>query len=456
MAAAKLWGGFGERLRADGTPKPPSVATFPPQNAKRDGVLFRDEGISLDVRLKPPPPGASRGGGSPPIVPCSRGALGRAPCPLPPARGAGLGSPRPGPSNLLRAAGAAPSPPAPSGLPFGPPGGAVALRTAARGVARRGGRGAPIGGRAAGAWRAAAGAGGGVAALHTRGGDVTRAGGPVPRLRSARPGPARLPPAAHALPPAAADACGAARGARGGRGCAAGAAGPGRRWLRIWWCCSAWPPPRPPWKVRRGTSGRGREAASGWSGGGGGGRAAGRSPRSRGSRGGAPRRARCVAVRGGGAARAVLRGCRGAVPFPAPPVEHRGCAPRLPRPQLFVSRAANVGPSRSVARRPGRVAPCPVSSATPGRCSRLVPLRVGAAQPAALRVPPGPGATALGARRGSAGRAARISTTGSAEGSALRESPRVRLLLHPPVASLAERAGGWRSFACPSGWQRVW
>lgn len=345
MAAAKLWGGFGERLRADGTPKPPSVATFPPQNAKRDGVLFRDEGISLDVRLKPPPPGASRGGGSPPIVPCSRGALGRAPCPLPPARGAGLGSPRPGPSNLLRAAGAAPSPPAPSGLPFGPPGGAVALRTAARGVARRGGRGAPIGGRAAGAWRAAAGAGGGVAALHTRGGDVTRAGGPVPRLRSARPGPARLPPAAHALPPAAADACGAARGARGGRGCAAGAAGPGRRWLRIWWCCSAWPPPRLPWKVRRGTSGRGREAASGWSGGGGGGRAAGRSPRSRGSRGGAPRRARCVAVRGGGAARAVLRGCRGAVPFPAPPVEHRGCAPR---PQLFVSRAANVGPSRSV------------------------------------------------------------------------------------------------------------
>lgn len=152
----------------------------------------------------------------------------------------------------------------------------------------------------------------------------------------------------------------------------------------------------------------------------GGGRAAGRSPRSRGSRGGAPRRARCVAVRGGGAARAVLRGCRGAVPFPAPPVEHRGCAPR---PQLFVSRAANVGPSRSVARRPGRVAPCPVSSATPGRCSRLVPLRVGAAQPAALRVPPGPGATALGARRGSAGRAARISTTGSAEGSAAQGEP---------------------------------
>lgn len=45
---------------------------------------------------------------------------------------------------------------------------------------------------------------------------------------------------------------------------------------------------------------------------------------------------------------------------------------------------------------------------------------------------------------------------GVPRGPRLRESPRVRLLLHPPVASLVERAGGWRSFACPSGWQRVW
>lgn len=444
MAAAKLWGGFGERLRADGTPKPQSVATFPPQNAKRKKqLLFRDEGISLDVRLKPPPPGASRGGGSPPIVPCSRGALGRAPCPLPPARGAGLGSPRPGPSNLLRAACAAPSPPAPSGLPLRPPGGTVALRTAARGVARRGGRGAPIGGRAAGAWRAAAGAGGGVAALHTRGGDVTRAGGPVPRLRSARPGPARLPPAAHALPPAAADACGAARGARGGRGCAAGAAGPGRRWLRIWWCCSAWPPLRPPWKVRRETSGRGREAASGWSGGGGI-ALLGDPPRAAGPAEGL--RAAPGALRFGEEERPARCCGAAAVRCRSPPhLLSTAGAPRAPN-SLLVGQRTSARTRRSVP----RLLRDPRAMLSVGTAAGWSSATRGSSRAARTR---GDRARRTARQRG---RAARISTTGSAEGSALRESPRVRLLLHPPVASLAERAGGRRSFACPSGWQRVW
>lgn len=191
MASAKPWGGFRGQLRADATPKRPCVATSPLRNTKINGILFQDEWISLDVRFKPPPPGASRGGGSPPIARCSRGASGHAPCPAARPR-CRARLPQARPHRFTPLCGRSPVPARPVGSPRPAAGG---RRRPSHGDAGRGatGRAGRCDWRTGGGGVAGGGGGGrrrGGAPHSRRRCDPGGRRGPAAPLGAARPGPA--------------------------------------------------------------------------------------------------------------------------------------------------------------------------------------------------------------------------------------------------------------------------